>query len=318
MNLYDHLKSYIDYLRIERQVAKNTIESYQRDIERYLKFLQSAVQLQSVQNSAAKSDKITQSDIEAFLETLHQLHLSSTSISRNLSAVRSFHRFLLGEGVMDIDPTSNITVPKPWMKLPEVLDVQDVENLIGQPDLGTEKGLRDRAILEFMYATGVRVSELVELKRADIIWSDEFVRVLGKGSKIRYIPVGQSALKWIKEYELNVRMRLAALNLSGDRVFLNRFGKRLSRQSVWKIIKEYAALAGIQKFVSPHSLRHSFATHLLEGGADLRAVQEMLGHADIITTQIYTHLDRSMLKEVINTFHPLESGKIWKNKNHDE
>ncbi len=317
MNLYDHIKSYIDYLRIERQVAKNTIETYERDIERYLKFLDSIKKLAVDHNPDEKTNKITQFDIETFLETLHQLHLSSTSISRNLSAVRSFHRFLLGENVMDSEPTSNITVPKPWMKLPEVLDVQDVENLLSQPDTGTEKGIRDRAILEFMYATGVRVSELVELKRADIIWQEEFVRVLGKGSKIRYIPVGHSALKWIQEYELNVRNRLAAAGLSGDRVFLNRFGKRLSRQSIWKIIKEYAALAGIEKFISPHSLRHSFATHLLEGGADLRAVQEMLGHADIITTQIYTHLDRSMLKEVINTFHPLESGKIWKKNNNE-
>jgi len=298
MNLYDHFKSYIDFLRIERQVARNTIEAYERDIERYLKFLQAHGKLQSFQ--------ITQSDIEAFLEKLHKLHLSSSSISRNLSAIRSFHRFLIGENVLDTDPTANITVPKPWMKLPEVLDVQDVENLINQPDLSSEKGIRDRAILEFLYATGVRVSELVNLKLADIIWNE-----------IRYIPVGQSALKWVKEYELNVRRKLAALGKSGDRVFLNRFGKKLSRQSVWKILKEYAAEAGIQKFISPHSLRHSFATHLLEGGADLRAVQEMLGHADIITTQIYTHLDRSMLKEVINTFHPLESGRIWKNINND-
>jgi len=309
MNLYDHFKSYIDFLRIERQVARNTIEAYERDIERYLQFLEGQEKLQSVQ--------ITQFDIEVFLEKLHKLHLSSSSISRNLSAIRSFHRFLIGEGAAESDPTANITVPKPWMKLPEVLDVQDVENLINQPDLSSEKGIRDRAILEFLYATGVRVSELVNLKLADIIWNEEFIRVLGKGNKIRYIPVGQSALKWVKEYELNVRRRLAALGKSGDKVFLNRFGKKLSRQSVWKILKEYAAKAGIQKFISPHSLRHSFATHLLEGGADLRAVQEMLGHADIITTQIYTHLDRSMLKEVINTFHPLESGRIWKNIDND-
>ncbi|HPG38022.1 MAG TPA: site-specific tyrosine recombinase XerD [bacterium] len=303
MDLFDHFKNYIDYLRIERQVALNTIEAYERDIERYLFFLQN--------RGGASPHTIKQPDIETFLELLHDLHLSSTSISRNLSAVRSFHRFLLGEGVADSDPTANINVPKPWMKLPEVLDQIDVEKLILQPDITTDKGLRDRAILEFMYATGVRVSELVNLKVPDIIWDDEFVRILGKGNKIRYVPVGKSALKWVRNYEQTSRRALAALGKSGDRVFLNRFGKKLSRQSIWKLLKEYALLAGIQKFISPHSLRHSFATHLLEGGADLRAVQEMLGHADIITTQIYTHLDRAMLKEVIKSFHPLESGKLW-------
>lgn len=303
MDLFDHFKNYIDYLRIERQVALNTIEAYERDIERYLVFLQ--------KQGIGLPYLIKQQNVEDFLQVLHELHLSSTSISRNLSAVRSFHRFLLGEATSESDPTANITVPKPWMKLPEVLDQVDVEKLILQPDIATDKGLRDRAILEFMYATGVRVSELVNLKIPDIIWDDEFVRILGKGNKIRYIPIGKSALKWVQQYEQTSRRSLAALEKSGDRVFLNRFGKKLSRQSIWKLLKEYALMAGIQKFISPHSLRHSFATHLLEGGADLRAVQEMLGHADIITTQIYTHLDRSMLKEVIQSFHPLESGKLW-------
>ncbi len=299
MDLHDHLKGFIDYLRIERQVSLNTVEAYERDLKRYIDHL--------LYLELLPQEPITPNHIESYLEMLHEMHLASTSISRNLSAVRSFHQFLLGEGIFTKDPTENMNIPKPWMKLPEVLDVQDIEGLLEQPDISTGKGIRDRAIIEYMYATGVRVTELVNLKMQDILWDDEFVRVLGKGNKVRYIPVSQSALKWIQQYYETHRARLASLGLSGDRVFLNKSGKKLSRQSIWKMLKAYALQGGIDKFISPHSLRHSFATHLLEGGADLRAVQEMLGHASITTTQIYTHLDREMLKEVINTFHPIQN-----------
>jgi integrase/recombinase XerD len=196
------------------------------------------------------------------------------------------------------------------MKLPRVLDVHEVDLLLQQPDTTQDTGVRDRTMLEVLYATGVRVTELVSLKTVDFYWDDEFIRVFGKGSKERLVPIGKTALNWVRRYTTTVRSPLASLGLAGDILFLNRFGRKLSRQSVWIMIQKYMASARIQKHAGPHTLRHSFATHLVEGGADLRAVQEMLGHADISTTQIYTHLDREYLKAVHQQFHPLESGKI--------
>lgn len=297
MPLSDYLHSFIDYLRIERQVAANTVEAYQRDIFRYLKFLQS--------ESVESADGITVNHVTRYLETLHELTLSSSSISRNLSSIRAFHKYLIADHQFESDPTENISVPKPWMKLPEVWEQDEVDLLLQQPDITTDTGIRDRALLEFLYATGLRVSELVNIKLSDIFAKDEFIRVFGKGGKERIVPIGQSALYWVDVYVVQVRTRLAAPGLAGDILFLNRFGKKLSRQSVWKLIKKYALQSGIKKFISPHTLRHSFATHLIEAGADLRAVQEMLGHTDISTTQIYTHLDRNYLKEVYHKYHPL-------------
>jgi len=304
LNLTDSLKSFIDYLQIERRVAKNTAEAYQRDLLRYIQFLD--------ERGIDASGLVTHKDVYAFLEMLHDLTLSSASVSRNLSAVRAFHHFLIGENQAADDPTENIVVPKPWMKLPEVLGMEEIERLLEAPDTSTETGLRDRAMLEFAYATGVRVSELVGIKVSDIFWQDEFVRVFGKGSKERLVPVGETALSWAKTYIQGPRVRLTAMGLGGELLFLNRFGKKLSRQSVWKSLKKYALQANIKKFVSPHTIRHSFATHLIEGGADLRAVQEMLGHAAITTTQIYTHLDREYLKNIHHKYHPLETGSLWK------
>ena len=298
----DYLHSFIDYLRVERQVSANTIAAYERDLLRYLQFLQ--------ESSIAHPDAIRHTQITAFLELLHNLGLCPSSISRNISAIRTFHRFLLAEEVCLQDPTENITVPKPWMKMPRVLDLPEVEKLLQQPDTTTDIGLRDRAILEFLYATGVRVTELVSFQCRDIYWDDEFVRIFGKGQKERLVPVGKVALAWIRRYLSKVRPALAGLGLAADVLFLNRFGKKLSRQMVWMLIQKYIRSAGIAKKASPHTLRHSFATHLVEGGADLRAVQEMLGHADISITQIYTHLDREYLKAVHHQFHPLESGKM--------
>ncbi len=306
LTLTDFLKSFIDYLQIERQVAQNTVEAYQRDLIRYVQFLSG--------KDINSPNEVAHEHVYAFLEMLHDLTLSSSSVSRNLSAVRAFHHFLIGENQTTVDPTENIVVPKPWMKLPEVLDVNEVERLLAAPDTTTDSGLRDRAMLEFAYATGVRVSELVNIKTSDIFWQDEFVRIFGKGSKERLVPVGETALNWVKTYIQGPRVRLAAPGLGGDLVFLNRFGKKLSRQSVWKNLKKYALQAGVKKFISPHTIRHSFATHLIEGGADLRAVQEMLGHSDITTTQIYTHLDRDFLKEVHHSYHPLETGALWRKK----
>ena len=305
MQFTAYLDSFLDYLRIERQMAKNTVEAYQRDLSRYIDYCQS--------QSLESPEQISQSHIDGYLETLHDLHLCSASISRNLSAIHTFHKFLVSENIIDADPAENISVPKPWMKLPEVLSQHEIEILLAQPDVGTATGLRDRALLEFLYATGVRVSELVNVKCSDVFWHEEFVRIFGKGRKERLIPIGATALKWAQEYIINVRQNKACLGLGGDVLFLNRFGKKLSRQSVWIMIKKYALAGNIKKFISPHVIRHSFATHLIEGGADLRSVQEMLGHSDIITTQIYTHLDQDYLKEVYRQFHPLETGSLWKN-----
>lgn len=285
-------------------MATNTVLAYQRDLERYIKFLE--------EQQLTSPDVISHQHVYAFLEMLHDLTLCATTVSRNLSAVRAFHHFLIGEEVASVDPTENIVVPKPWMKLPEVLSAEEMERILNQPDTSTEKGVRDRAMLETAYATGVRVSELVGLKLHDIFWQEEFIRVFGKGNKERLVPVGETALAWMKMYIQGPRVRLAALGVAGNLIFLNRFGKKISRQSVWILLKKYTLEAGIAKVISPHSLRHSFATHLIERGADLRAVQEMLGHADIITTQIYTHLDRHYLKQVHQRFHPLESGALWR------
>ncbi|MBN1999024.1 site-specific tyrosine recombinase XerD [candidate division KSB1 bacterium] len=298
----DLLKSFIDYLTIERQVAANTVQAYQRDLERYVNFLDSI--------PVNDPSIITHQHIFNFLKVLNDLELCATTISRNLSAIRAFHKFLLGEGSSPSDPTENIAVPKPWFKLPDVLDTFEVNALLQQPDVTTDHGVRDRAMLEFLYATGCRVSELIQVRLADIFWKEEFVRIFGKGSKERMVPVHTVALEWIARYQQQTRNRLDAMGYTRGILFLNRFGKKLSRVSVWKAIKKYSLQAGIVKDVSPHSLRHAFATHLIEGGADLRSVQEMLGHADIITTQIYTHLDRNQLKKIYQKFHPLENAKI--------
>lgn len=302
MPLIDDLHHYLQYLQLERQMAANTIQSYRRDLLHYTTHL-------TAQPVLAVTD-ITHSHVTEYLDLLHQMGLHAASISRHLSAIRGFHQFLLGEEIVRQDPTADITVPKPWMRIPDVLDITEIERILQQPDIQTATGLRDRGVLECLYATGTRVSELVTLHGSDIFWDDEFVRVFGKGGKERLIPIGQSALYWIKKYMEEVRAPLAQRGKSRDIVFLNRFGQQLSRQSVWILIQKYVRAAGVQKKVGPHSFRHSFATHLIEGGADLRAVQEMLGHADISTTQIYTHLDREFLKEVHRHFHPLEAGTV--------
>lgn len=302
MTLSDYLHSFIDFLRVERQLSLNTISAYERDLQRYLGYLENA--------AISAPQDVHPGLIGDFLELLHQLGLCASSISRNISAIRAFHKYLLVEGICDQDPTENFIIPKPWMNLPRVLNVAEVERLLQQPDVSQATGLRDRAILEFLYATGVRVSELVALRLRDIYWEEEFVRVFGKGSKERLVPIGQVALTWLRRYLQEIRPMLASLGVGSDIVFLNRFGKKISRQTIWILIQKYLRTAAIPLQAGPHTLRHSFATHLVEGGADLRAVQEMLGHADISVTQIYTHLDREFLKAVHHQFHPLESGRM--------
>lgn len=221
-----------------------------------------------------------------------------------LSAVRGFHRFLIGEDESEDDPTENIDSLKRTKSLPEVLTIPEIDRILEQPLVSKPLGIRDRAALETLYATGLRVSELVDLKQSSLLLEEELLLVFGKGSKERLVPIGKSARHWIVEYQRNARSLYAKKGKSLDTLFLNARGTKMTRQAIWNIIRTYALAAGIKKVVHPHTFRHSFATHLLEGGADLRAVQEMLGHADISTTQIYTHIDREYLKEVHRTFHP--------------
>jgi len=238
--------------------------------------------------------------------------LKQSSIARNFSAVKNLHRFLVFRKISELDPTANLDRPKPSKKLPVVLSKEETERLIKSPDVNTPLGIRDRAIIETLYATGTRVSELVNLKKRDLIKGEQVVRVFGKGSKERIVPIGDIALEWIERYDSSVRLVLEnkkskrefSRRNGSDFLFLNFRGGKLSRISIWRMLQKYARDANIKKQIHPHTLRHTFATHLLEGGADIRAVQEMLGHSDIGTTQIYLHLDRNYLKEVIDRFHP--------------
>jgi len=248
-------------------------------------------------------DKITGEHITDLIVLLSRMGLKSNSIARNLTSIRRFHKFLVTEGYSDSNPAGALDSPKLWRKLPTVLNVEEMKSLLNQPAEQEALGLRDKAILEFLYAAGVRISELIHLKRKDLLLEVELVRVMGKGQKERIIPIGKKALKWVKKYLQDSRPQLAK-RTSEDFLFLNRRGRPLSRMGLWKILRKYVMKAGIKKKVSPHTIRHSFATHLLEGGADLRAVQEMLGHADISTTQIYTHLDREYLKQEHRHYHP--------------
>jgi len=292
------LSRFLDHLLLDKGLSKNTHAAYRNDLQRYLSFLQE----RGIQDIAQSRT----SEIRELIRSLSEMGMASSSLARNITSIRMFHRFLLEEEILENDATTNVEVPKMGRKLPVVLEIHEVERLLEQPDFSQPKGVRDKALLEFMYATGVRVSELVGLTQSDLMEEEGFARVFGKGSKDRIVYVGEVAISTIGQYRREVRPSLAAKGRGGDVLFLSMRGRPLTRVAVWKMLKAYVLEAGIGKRVSPHTLRHSFATHLLEGGADLRSIQEMLGHADISTTQIYTHLDREYLKEVIATFHPRE------------
>ncbi len=292
----EDLRSYLHFLEIERNASANTIASYRIDLSRYLGFLESEAKV--------SPREVPERKISLYLGRLARLGLSARSIARNLSSIKMFHRFLIAEKVAAGDPAENIEAPKLPRMLPDVLDHHEVEAILEQTNVARPLGLRDRAILETLYATGIRVSELTGLKRSHVYPEEGIIRVFGKGSKERYVPIGRVALKWIASYLADVRPKLAAKGRGSEVLFLNARGRPISRMAVWNIVRTYSRMSGVRKEVHPHTLRHSFATQLLEGGADLRAVQEMLGHADISTTQIYTHIDREYLKEVHKTFHP--------------
>jgi integrase/recombinase XerD len=290
------LKEYLAYLKLERNLSENTLLSYKNDITTFLSFLSN---YRVSDPSNISSDKIT-----AFFKTLKNLGLTNTSAARYFSSIKGFFSYLIKNHYIVKNPIEKINAPKLSKKLPAVLNINDIEKILSAPNVNDTLGLRDKAILELLYACGTRVSELISLKLSDLFLQDEVIRVLGKGSKERLIPIGSSAIKWVNHYIKNSRSLLMKISKSENHVFLNSRGSKLSRMGIWKIIDRYVKEAGIKKEVHPHTFRHSFATHLLEGGADLRAVQKMLGHADISTTQIYTHIDRDYIKQVHKQFHP--------------
>jgi integrase/recombinase XerD len=295
------LKQFLGYLSFEVGLSSNTVESYRRDLKRYLQFLKD--------KKVDSADKITEKLTSDFVMLLHRMGLAANSIARNLTSIRRFHKFLLAEGLSLSDPTAILESPRLWRKLPVVLNVNEMEKLLDQPEQDKPLSVRDKAILEFLYATGVRISELIAVKRKDVMFEVELVRIFGKGGKERIIPLGRTARQTVERYLKEVRPDLAK-EYSEDVLFLNSRGRPFSRMGLWKILRKYVVMAGIKKKVSPHTIRHSFATHLLDAGADLRSVQEMLGHADISTTQIYTHLDREYLKSEHREYHPRRKMKI--------
>ena len=282
------IDSFLDYLRIERGLSPNTILSYRVDLEQFKKWLGS--DMLSISSSVVGK-------YASFLKDTRRL--STSSVSRKLSAIRMFYRFLQAEGAITENPAQAVVSPRRGRKIPSYLSLKEVEKLLEAPDTTSPVGLRDKAILECLYATGLRISELVSLNRRDLNLASGWLKVQGKGSRERMVPLGKEAIKWLNRY---LREREGVRKDSP--LFCNRYGERISRQSCWKIIKKYARIAGINKVISPHTLRHSFATHLLSRDADLRSVQELLGHVSISTTQIYTHITQERLIKIYKKYHP--------------
>ena len=293
------ISGFISFLTLEKGLSGNSIEAYERDVRRMALYLARELKVTS-------PTKVETVHLEKFLHLLHDLEISSRSQARNLSAIRSFFQYLILEDIMTADPTELINGPKAERYLPEVLTYEEIRQMIESIDLSYPQGTRNVAIIETLYACGLRVSELTSLRISHVYPDLQMIRVIGKNNKERLVPIGDSALHHIRLYLEGDRNRMMNIDAaSRDILFLNRRGKKLSRVMIFNIIKDAAAHAGITKIISPHSLRHSFATHLVEGGADLRAVQEMLGHASITTTEIYTHIQADYLRETIQRFHPL-------------
>ncbi len=289
------VEKFLNYLSVERGLAQNTLLSYGSDLRKYIAFLR--------KSHILTLGKTTKHEIMTYLLELKDKGLAPTTVARSLVSLKVFYRFLTQEGYLASDPTMNLDSPKVWSKLPETLSLREIEALLEKPDLEDPLGLRDRAALELLYATGVRVSELINLKITDVNLEVGYLRCLGKGKKERIIPLGSYAQEALKNYLDKGRERLVRKKDTKE-LFVNRFGNSLSRQGFWKMLKKYAKRVDFKKRITPHILRHSFATHLLERGADLRSIQEMLGHSDISTTQVYTHVDRERLKEIHRKYHP--------------
>ncbi len=298
MNAFsDPIADYIHFIRVERQLSDNTLASYKRDLDEYAMFIQEKQRLKSF-------NEVTRQHILLHLEELRKQGKTARTVARHISSIRSFHQFLLRDKVTTTDPTVHLEMPQIEQKLPKVLSIEEIDALIAAPNRQKPQGIRDVAMLELLYASGMRISELIELNLEDIHLTMGFVRVFGKGGKERIIPLGKGAINACTKYLERARYELQGKYPKTDAFFINQRGKRLTRQGCWKLLKEHAKVANIHHELTPHVLRHSFATHLIENGADLRAVQEMLGHSDISTTQIYTHVSKTRLSEVYKQFHP--------------
>ncbi|MBS1523937.1 MAG: site-specific tyrosine recombinase XerD [Bacteroidetes bacterium] len=291
------IKGFQAYLKLEKGLSDNSIEAYSRDIDKLQQFSDS-------HPNSLKPDAFTLNDLRQFINWINELGMIPSSQARILSGIKSFYKYLLAEDMIKNNPAELLESPKKMRKLPDTLSYQDINKLIEAIDLSKPDGTRNKAIIEVLYSCGLRVSELTELRLSNLYLEIEFVKVIGKGNKERLVPIGGEAIKALKLWIEHPRVHIPIKKGEEDMVFLNRRGSRLSRVYIFMLIKQLAEAAGIKKSISPHTLRHSFATHLVEGGADLRAVQEMLGHESITTTEIYTHLDREYLKETIISYHP--------------
>ncbi|KOY86321.1 integrase [bacterium 336/3] len=296
MNWQIYTEQFKNYLKLERGFAENSLDAYLRDVVKFREYAQS--------QEWTSPEKITHHQIQDFLVYLNELGIAEASQARVLSGIKAFYKFLFLENVMQQDPSYLIEAPKLARKLPDTLSYEEIEKLLAAIDLSTPEGTRNRAILEVLYSCGLRVSELTELTLSQLYFDIGFLKVIGKGNKERFVPIGKDAIKYTKMYLEHIRNHLDIPKGYENYVFLNRRGKNLSRVFIFMIIKELAQKISLNKTISPHTFRHSFATHLLEGGADLRAIQEMLGHESITTTEIYTHLDKDYLRQTIQQFHP--------------
>jgi integrase/recombinase XerD len=290
-------KGFKAFLQLEKSLSDNSVEAYLRDIEKLTQFLQE-------KNNVISPANVTLPDLQQFIRWVNELGMTPTSQARIISGIRSFYKYCLIENIVTKDPTALLEAPKLKRALPDVLTFDEIENIIAQIDHSKPEGGRNKAILETMYSCGLRVSEVVNLKLSALYLDVGFIRVTGKGDKERLVPIGDAAVKYITIYRKDIRVHMPVKKGQEDYVFLNRRGAKLTRVMIFLILKDLVKKAGITKNISPHTFRHSFATHLVEGGADLRAVQEMLGHESITTTEIYTHLDREFLRDTLQQFHP--------------
>jgi integrase/recombinase XerD len=297
VNWSTYIKQFNSYLKLERSLSSNSIEAYERDVEKLSQFVE-------MNYTGMSPMKLTGKHLQGFIGYVNELGMSAHSQARILSGIKAFYKFLMAEELVELDPTALLEGPKLGRKLPDTLDYTEIIKLLEAIDLSTPEGTRNRAMLEVLYSSGLRVSELVELRVNNIYFDIGFLRVIGKGNKERLVPCGRDAMKFLKMYLEEIRTQISVQKGFEGHAFLNRRGKKLTRVMIFTIIKGLAAKTGLKKSISPHTFRHSFATHLIEGGADLRAVQEMLGHESITTTEIYTHLDRDYLRQVIQEFHP--------------
>jgi integrase/recombinase XerD len=297
MNTQSYLKGFKDYLKLERSLSVHSINAYLTDIDKLFQYYLAI-------DKDLNLNKVQLNDLRAFVTWLNEIGMQANTQARVISGIKAFFTYLMQEEIIQEDPTTLLAAPKLTRKLPDTLNINEINALIDAIDASKPEGMRNKAIIEMLYGCGLRVTELVELRISNIYKDTEFIKVIGKGNKERLVPIGSVALKLLEIYIQQIRVHLNIKKGHEDFIFLNKFGSRLSRISVFNLIKSLALATGIHKNISPHTLRHSFATHLIEGGADLRAVQEMLGHASITTTEIYTHLDRDYLRSVITQFHP--------------